>query len=218
MSKSRKGFTCAVLCFALFTSLAFAKEPKNLELVKNDLIHYHDSGNYMHDIDDVIKHALSYVQLRLEQPHSKKMAIVMDVDETALSNYEDMRTLNFGGTKESQAEIKGNVPAILPTLQFYRYAKSHGIAVVFITGRTEAEREITVSNLLQVGYKDWDGLLMRSKANEKLPAETYKTAMRKQLEDQGYDIILNLGDQKSDLNGGHADKTFKISNPYYSIS
>jgi HAD superfamily, subfamily IIIB (Acid phosphatase) len=31
----------------------------------------------------------------------------------------------------------------------------------------------------------------------------------------GYDIVANFGDQFSDLEGGHADRTFKMPNPNY---
>ncbi len=33
--------------------------------------------------------------------------------------------------------------------------------------------------------------------------------------DLGYDIVANFGDQFSDLNGGFADRTFKMPNPMY---
>jgi len=32
---------------------------------------------------------------------------------------------------------------------------------------------------------------------------------------QGYDILLTIGDQYSDLKGGYADKGFKLPNPMY---
>ncbi len=35
--------------------------------------------------------------------------------------------------------------------------------------------------------------------------------------DYGYDVILNVGDQVSDLQGGHADRAVKLPNPMYSI-
>jgi hypothetical protein len=35
------------------------------------------------------------------------------------------------------------------------------------------------------------------------------------VETQGYDIVANFGDQYSDLNGGFADRTYKIPNPMY---
>ena len=45
----------------------------------------------------------------------------------------------------------------------------------------------------------------------------YKTATRASTssQDLGYDIVANFGDQFSDLNGGFADRTFKMPNPNY---
>jgi hypothetical protein len=34
----------------------------------------------------------------------------------------------------------------------------------------------------------------------------------------GYDIVVNAGDQESDLEGGHADRAFKLPNPFYFVS
>jgi predicted secreted acid phosphatase len=217
----QKGIAYSLCLMAISTSV-IAKEPKNLDTYKNGLIAYHDSGNYLYDIDDVIKHALSYVQLRLEQnTHgNKKLAIVLDIDETALSTYDNMLKRGFGGTWDDihRDMQEAKAPAIMPTLQLYRYAKAHGIAVIFITGRREADRALTESNLLAAGYKDWDGLILRSKEYDYSLASVYKPAMRKHLQELGYDIILNIGDQKSDLVGGYADKTFKLSNPYYFLN
>jgi predicted secreted acid phosphatase len=43
----------------------------------------------------------------------------------------------------------------------------------------------------------------------------YKSATRAYIESLGYDIVGNFGDQFSDLEGGYADKTFKLPNPNY---
>jgi predicted secreted acid phosphatase len=43
----------------------------------------------------------------------------------------------------------------------------------------------------------------------------YKAGTRAYIEDQGYDIVADFGDQFSDLEGGYADKTFKMPNPNY---
>jgi len=50
-----------------------------------------------------------------------------------------------------------------------------------------------------------------------LPCTTteYKSLTRKHIESLGYDIVGNFGDQFSDLNGGFANKTFKLPNPMY---
>ena len=43
----------------------------------------------------------------------------------------------------------------------------------------------------------------------------YKSGTRAYIESLGYDIVGNFGDQFSDLEGGYADKTFKLPNPNY---
>jgi len=47
------------------------------------------------------------------------------------------------------------------------------------------------------------------------PTIQYKSGTRAYIESQGYDIVADLGDQFSDLQGGFADKTFKMPNPNY---
>jgi HAD superfamily, subfamily IIIB (Acid phosphatase) len=43
----------------------------------------------------------------------------------------------------------------------------------------------------------------------------YKSGARRDIESQGYRIIANVGDQYSDLAGGHAQRAFKLANPFY---
>ena len=43
----------------------------------------------------------------------------------------------------------------------------------------------------------------------------YKSGTRAYIESLGYDIVANFGDQFSDLQGGYADRTFKLPNPNY---
>jgi predicted secreted acid phosphatase len=47
------------------------------------------------------------------------------------------------------------------------------------------------------------------------PTVLYKSGVRAHIEDLGYEIVANFGDQFSDLKGGFADKTFKMPNPNY---
>jgi len=49
-------------------------------------------------------------------------------------------------------------------------------------------------------------------------SSVFKSAMRKQLVDEGYRIRGNVGDQWSDLQGDCAgDRVFKIPNPMYFV-
>ena len=47
------------------------------------------------------------------------------------------------------------------------------------------------------------------------PTIQYKSGVRAHIESLGYEIVGNFGDQFSDLEGGFADKTFKLPNPNY---
>jgi len=222
MLRINKPVAAGLFVSLFFTSISsFAKEPLNLSIAKQQAVRYHDSGEYDKDIQTVANDAMRYLKIRLTRPFpkGKKPAIVLDIDETSLSNYADMKRLDFGGTIEEirQDEDKGTDPTIKPTLNLYRFAKDNHITVIFITGRFDYERKPTEENLHQAGFDSWEKLIMREGEYYKKPAAVYKTAMRKQLSDQGYDIVLNMGDQKSDLAGGYSDKTFKLPNPYYLI-
>ena len=43
----------------------------------------------------------------------------------------------------------------------------------------------------------------------------YKSLERAKIAAQGYTIIANMGDQKSDLDGGHSERVFRLPNPFY---
>ena len=184
----------------LSSTLALAKEPTNLAITKQELRKYHDSGAYLDDIANVIQKAMRYLELRVDRGdfNGKKPAIILDIDETALSNYPDLVRLDFGGTRQEILHVgdDGKDEAISPTLKLYRYAKAHGIAVFFLTGRFEESREATAANLKKVGFTNYDGLILRKGEYRNVSALQYKTAYRKQITDQGYDILVNIGDKK----------------------
>src|ERR1700761_6368282 len=126
---------------------------------------------------------------------------------------------------------KGLAHAIEPTLKLYKAARCIDVTapctpidVFFVTGRYEHEynhekpSEWTLRNLKAAGYKDVaaDHLYMRGVTPD-TGVSDYKTSKRIDIENRGYTIIASLGDQKSDLAGGHAEMTFKIPNPFYFI-
>lgn len=216
----KKILSLVLVSVALTSGVAYAQEPANLSLLKQKVKRYHDSGNYDKDIANVMQKAMRYLELRIKRQDFKgKPAIVLDIDETSLSNYPDMVRLDFGGTIEEirADEDKGMDEAIAPTIKLYRFAKENKIAIFFLTGRFEEERATTEENLKKAGYTNFDGLILRDGELRNAPAAVYKTARRKELEAKGYDIIISIGDQQSDLRGGFADKTFKLPNPYYFI-
>jgi acid phosphatase len=226
MKKSSAYLALITILLTFFPIFAFGAEPANLNIYKQKLVHYYESGEYDKDVHLVIEEAKSYLKNQLacclfKEKSKKKPAIVFDIDETALSNYKNMIHLSFGGNKKlySEAEDKADAPAIMPTLKLYQFAKANGIAIIFLTGRPENEkkRSSTIKNLVKAGYDKWDKLILKPKEYHNKPAGDYKAAMRKQLTEEGYQIILNIGDQQSDLVGSYAQKSFKLPNPYYHI-
>ncbi len=46
---------------------------------------------------------------------------------------------------------------------------------------------------------------------------TSRRRCAQKIEQQGYTIIENMGDQPSDLLGGHAEKKFLLPDPFYRV-
>ena len=146
---------------------------------------------------------------------ASKLAVVLDIDETSLSNLSAIEADNFTFGTNSQAEATNEIGKAIPaTLQLFNDAKARGVTVFFITGRGEANRAHTESNLTREGYSGWKQLYLKP-AGSTLTTVAYKTGARQDIEKQGYKIIANIGDQYSDLAGGHAASAFKLPNPFY---
>ena len=117
-------------------------------------------------------------------------------------------------------------PAIEQTRELTRWAEKHGVRVFFITGRDEPQQADTAEGLKQHGYPEPAGLFLdpTEQPRDYLPCGTgcttveYKAGTRAHLEQQGNTILANLGDQQSDLDGGHAERGYKLPNPMYFIA
>jgi hypothetical protein len=90
------------------------------------------------------------------------------------------------------------------------------VAVFFITGRPPVLESITQSNLRRAGYDKGWAVFFEKPATA--GAERFKPAARATIQRRGYDIVANVGHQQSDLDGGHADRDFKLPNPFYFIA
>jgi predicted secreted acid phosphatase len=186
------------------------------ELVKA-LREYHDSFEYGDDVGHVNKAARAYLDARLDAWSSAKTpAVVLDIDETSLSNYNGLSATGFTqvGNVINPASATGT--AIQSTLSFYRHARARKVAVFFVTGRPPQLAGVTALNLTNVGYdQGWNGLYTKPAS---AGTQQFKSSTRASIEQRGYDIVANIGDQESDLDGGHADRGFKLPNPFYFIA
>lgn len=185
---------------------------------------YIASGRYEEDVTKVVTGARAWLDQRSKT--AAKPAIVLDIDETSLSNWPAYRLngwvrITNGGCDLQQGpcglrawQALGQSKAIAPTLALARHARELGVAVFFITGRPANLRQATERNLKDAGY-EWAGVILQPEGAQFASAVDFKAPERRKLTEQGYTVILNLGDQQSDLTGGYAERTFKLPNPVY---
>jgi acid phosphatase len=205
------GLSAAPLC-----AQSFPQEPENHTLVVERLMRYHDYGEYDREIQVVADSAREHLAAAVKSaPKDEKLAAVFDIDETSLSTWEAMAGCGFCAySVERKLYTEDHDPAIGPVLQLYNFAKAEGVKIFFVTGRQESERAMTSKNLNEAGYSGWAELIMQPNGN-KLPASVFKPKDRQAIVDKGYEIVLNIGDQASDLAGCCSERVFKIPNPFY---
>lgn len=172
---------------------------------------YRDTGSWARDIT----RATGAAREQLARTTARRPMLVLDVDDTSLSNYRcwERRDFHGGGACSQGARL----PAIPQTRALYRYARTHKIAVAFITGRHEDRRAETLRNLARAGYRGTLRLKMRPVGQSEAAHDGWKARRRRALQRRGFTIVANVGDQRSDLSGGAARHADKLPNPMYVI-
>jgi hypothetical protein len=134
------------------------EQPANISGLKDQLAYYKCSGAYEREFKRVIEEAISYLQERAKR--GGQLALVLDIDETSLSNWEEMKVNDFGLIEDGPCELGDpdsdgwRVPIPhkpcgfgawvlladakpLDTLRLFAAAKKSNVAVFFVTGRKE---------------------------------------------------------------------------------
>jgi HAD superfamily, subfamily IIIB (Acid phosphatase) len=195
-----------------------------------DLHTFSPTGAYANEVAGIVSHAEHY----LGHPHTGRWthtthgtkAVLFDVDDTTLNtyNYEIFSNFVYNPTTNAQFVNAEVFPAVPHMVDLEKYAESHGYTIFFLTGRPGTQRAATEGNLTNVGYdvqdpnvylKDYTADTWLSPCAPSCTTDQYKTLTRQHIESLGYDIVANFGDQYSDLNGGYANRTFKMPNPMY---
>jgi hypothetical protein len=203
-------------------------QPANIGDLKTEATGYYESGAYLTDLQLATAPAVSWIDE--EAPRMERPAVVFDIDETALSNWEAIQANDFGRVIGGPCDrlpqgpcgwqswdLAARSTVIGPTLDVFNAARDRGAAIFFITGRPESQRAATERNLAAAGYSGYTQLIMEPVGSHYASAADFKAPQRAAIEQHGYTIIANLGDQPSDLDGGFAERTYLLPNPFYRI-
>jgi len=216
-----------------------ADDITNLDVVHQQIRNYYEDpdrgywvgphSNYTKEVAGVVADASRY--LAAHKSDRGKKAIVLDVDDTLLSQYNFLSVWNWyhdPAIFEEYAKNNGfdHIPAMVDLVN---KAKSQGYAIFYVSERTASLEQPTLANLTQPAA--WgdptfpeptalsngeDGLFTKPDGDEGTSSK-FKATTRKHIESLGYDIVANIGDQESDLKGGYANRTFKLPNPMYLV-
>ncbi|MGW1911326.1 HAD family acid phosphatase [Streptomyces sp. NPDC002076] len=193
---------------------------------------------YAQDLAGIDADAKRYIDkaARKARRHGEKPAVMFDIDDTLLLSldYEKRYNYTYNPTTWNDYVNRADRPAVFGSPELVQYAESKGVEVFYNSGLSEAQRAAAVANLKKVGADvnlDADHMFLKDKANPpaylsdcatptawNCTTVQYKSGTRKHIEDDlGYEIIANFGDQYSDLDGGYADRTYKLPNPTYFV-
>lgn len=199
-------------------------EQENFGIVRYRLTEYatctDSSRCYWTDLQSQLTRARTeLIRLVATRKSGEKLALVLDIDETSLSSYCELRREGFGFFAEKYNDwlTSPDASVAIPgTLELYRQALASDVSVFFITGRSHEMYEATARNLHLAGYDKWAGLTLRSEDERTMDTTWYKSSEREKIVKKGYRLILSVGDQWSDLNGSPAaEVSVKLPNPFY---
>jgi len=128
---------------------------------------------------------------------TKKLAIVVDIDETILDNspFEAkciIENSDYPKYWNEWCEL-ANARPLAGSVEFLNYAKSKGVDVFYITNRKIKIYDATIKNLHEKGFPfaDKEHLLMRTDKSDKEP--------RRNIVKANHEIVLLMGDNLGDF-------------------
>lgn len=139
------------------------------------------------DVRKAMDGSLSYVGRRVDRG-GRRLAVNLDIDNTSLATYYD----------------RGHaVPAVL---RFARYARSHGVTLLFNTGRRQNRLKAVTRDLRRAGYAVTE--VCGRRAGESLTHS--KQRCRRHFVGKGYTIIANVGNRSTDFVGGNYERGYRL--------
>tara|TARA_B100000405_G_C16629045_1_gene390661 strand:- start:234 stop:929 length:696 start_codon:yes stop_codon:yes gene_type:complete len=148
--------------------------------------------------------AKNKLDLELSKNIDETLTIVADLDETILNNtpYNEMlieENTSFTQENWSSWVNKKIATAVPGSLDFFNYADSKGVEIIYLSNRRVENYEPTKENLISLGFpfKESTQMLLRTNSRD-------KDERRKSIEN--YNIIMFVGDNLGDFDSAFFDK------------
>jgi acid phosphatase len=177
-----------------------------------EIVAYHDSGAWAADTTRAVHRAERFLE---RHASVRRPALVLDVDDTALSSYDCLHAAGFDRSALTACAEDATLTPIAATRRLYDRARELGVRVFFVTGRREAMRDATRRNLRAAGYHGTLRITMRPDGRRRGSNRAYKARSRRAIERRGYRVVVNVGDQRTDLSAGPGMRQVKLPNPMY---
>lgn len=190
-------------------------KPIALNLAKKAVQEYHATGKFEKEIQ---KKANKAWKIFKKIPVENNATIVVDCDDTLVSSFEANAKWGFGNLLAIDKDWaqNGNFPAIEPIKELYNKLIDKGFKIIILSNRPLDCLEATKKNLAQQGYTGYEKLIIRS-TNSIANSQAFKNKTRKELVDQGYNIVGCIGDQETDLAGENTGVKIKLPNYLYQV-
>ena len=144
---------------------------------------------WVHDTYKAMWGSRTYVNNRVAQG-GKKLAVNFDIDNTSLASHYD------------------HGAPVAVTLRFAKHARARGVSLLFNTGRERGDgRLIRAKNELRnAGYRVKE--ICGREHGESL--KHGKQRCRQHFVDEGYTLIANVGNRRTDFIGGNYERKFRL--------
>ena len=204
------------LLLAAVLATSAAGETTRTSFTPEQIRTYHESGRWDRDVARVFSSARRSLLRQLARPSApRRPAIVLDIDETALSNYPCLDEVDFALTGVATCVVESRSVAIAPARRLVDAARRRKVAVFFITGAPASLEDSRRANLRKAGFRGPITVIGRPSTSTESSVVPYKSRARRALVRRGFRILVNVGDQRSDLSGGSARATFLVPNRIY---
>ena len=150
-------------------------------------------AEWVKDVKRTMKGSDAYLRERAAAATADEVpAVNLDIDNSSIASYYD-------------GDDAGAIPRVK---RFADLATSLGVALVFNTGRSNAQRERTLAQLTDAGYPVT--LLCLRKRGETIPHG--KQRCRNRFIRQGYTLVANVGNNPTDFVGAGYEKAYVLPN------